>query len=668
MLALIKVLLGLSFAILLVGCGYESQPSVQVGSNQGTSDNGTPGTAYLEHDLKVYLDPNTKQIRATDTLIYSGKTVPSYFILSAGVTVSSAGQRLEPREVRGEIAVFELPKADENGAVHIEYYGNIESTEQCDWLRASCRLLNARGAYLDAGSYWYPQVSGTLHKFKMQVKVPEDWVSLSQGKRVAANTWLSSQPQTDIYLLAGPYQVYESRKNDRSAMVYLLQADESLANTYLNATHNYLAQYSEMLGDYPYDKFATVESFWETGWGMPSFTLLGSRVIRLPFIPYTSFPHEILHNWWGNSVYIDAREGNWAEGLTAYLADHRAQKMRGLDASYRRDALQKFSIFASGSRDFPLSQFRSRHDHATQAVGYSKSMMIFHMLRKQLGEDDFWSGMRQFYRSHQFKTASFRDLQASFESVSGRGLDVFFDQWLTRPGAPILTLREVSRTGGGDLKVTLSQKTAEQEPYDLLVPVQLTDESGKVSRIDWHLRAKSQTFHLPADIKEIQIDPDFDLMRLPHPDELPESLNSLLGTKVLYFEPSESEAQNSILRRWAAERNRELQDISAKDVDTSPVTILLNPEAIDPILDASAVTLADTSFDRSRYSAAFAIPHDEQQIALLAPDVDALEHLLQKLQHYGKYSYIAFDAATGKNVAKGQWPVLNSPMHWSVEP
>ena len=62
------------------------------------------------------------------------------------------------------------------------------------------------------------------------------------------------------------------------------------------------------IGPYPYDKFALVENFWETGYGMPSFTLLGPEIIRFPFILHSSFPHEILHNWWGNSVFVDYAE------------------------------------------------------------------------------------------------------------------------------------------------------------------------------------------------------------------------------------------------------------------------------------------------------------------------------------------------------------------------
>ena len=62
---------------------------------------------------------------------------------------------------------------------------------------------------------------------------------------------------------------------------------------------------------------------------MPTFTLLGPQVIRFPFIINSSYPHEILHNWWGNSVFVDYDTGNWCEGLTAYMADHLIQEQRG---------------------------------------------------------------------------------------------------------------------------------------------------------------------------------------------------------------------------------------------------------------------------------------------------------------------------------------------------
>ena len=115
-------------------------------------------------------------------------------------------------------------------------------------------------------------------------------------------------------------------------------------------------------------------------------------VIRFPFILTSSYPHEILHNWWGNSVFVDYPTGNWCEGLTAYMADHLMKEQAGQAAEYRRDTLKKYRDFVRDGRDFPLTEFRSRHSAATEAVGYGKTLMGFHMLRRQLGDEAFTGG------------------------------------------------------------------------------------------------------------------------------------------------------------------------------------------------------------------------------------------------------------------------------------
>jgi isochorismate hydrolase len=59
------------------------------------------------------------------------------------------------------------------------------------------------------------------------------------------------------------------------------------------------------------------------------FTCSGQRSSVYPLSVSSSYPHEILHNWWGNGVFVDVQQGNWCEGLTAYLADHLLQEQRG---------------------------------------------------------------------------------------------------------------------------------------------------------------------------------------------------------------------------------------------------------------------------------------------------------------------------------------------------
>ena len=90
---------------------------------------------------------------------------------------------------------------------------------------------------------------------------------------------------------------------------YFYPDNASLAARYLDAAARYLTFYSDLFGPYPFEKFAVVENFFPTGYGFPSFTLLGSSIIRLPFIIDTSFPHEIAHSWWGNAIQVDAERG-----------------------------------------------------------------------------------------------------------------------------------------------------------------------------------------------------------------------------------------------------------------------------------------------------------------------------------------------------------------------
>ena len=139
---------------------------------------------------------------------------------------------------------------------------------------------------------------------------------LDAGAAGVAERWRCDDPQEEIYLLAGRFTEYRKQGDSIEALVLLREPDAALAQQYLDATQTYVQLYSELIGPYPYSKFALVENFWETGYGMPSFTLLGEKVIRFPFILHSSYPHELLHNWWGNSVYVDFETGKSLSGVT----------------------------------------------------------------------------------------------------------------------------------------------------------------------------------------------------------------------------------------------------------------------------------------------------------------------------------------------------------------
>ena len=190
-----------------------------------------------------------------------------------------------------------------------------------------------------------------------------------------------------------------------------------------------------------------------------------------------SLAHEILHNWFGNGIAIDYRSGNWAEGLTAYLADYALAEERGPEAGkeMRLGWLRNLSALPA-EKDKPVTGFVSKTHDASQAVGYDKVAGIFHMLRQELGEADFRSGLRTFWQDMRFRVAGWADLRRAFEQAAGRDLAWFFEQWLERAGLPLIELAGVERrSDANELVVTLRQQTPH---YRLRIPLIVETADG----------------------------------------------------------------------------------------------------------------------------------------------------------------------------------------------
>ena len=699
------VLLFLSLSALLLigvsGCGQSGAESEKPVVTSTKADSPASFSSFVvEHQLTVTPHPESGELEVIDVLSLpeaGGGSDSVTIYLNSAFRLQHDNQPVEPQSVSGSVSQYQL-KSDNQQTLSLSYKGKIASTPGCSWLVEACVRLDEGGIFLDGNSHWYPQMEGAQHRFSMEVTLPDGWVSLSQGGQTSKG-WEEQQPQRGIYLLAGKFKVYQvaEKAGQPRAMVYLQSDDPELAERYLKATEQYIDEYARLFGSYPYVKFATVESFWETGWGMPSFTLLGSRVMRLPFILHTSFPHEILHNWWGNGVYVDSRDGNWSEGLTAYLADHRNKRVKGEGMNYRRDTLQKYAAFTSGGDDFPLSQFRSRHDRATQAVGYGKSLMLFHMLREKLGDEPFFQALRDFYVAHRFKPAGFNELKTSFEQSSGEDLAVFFDQWLNRSGAPVLSIQahEVKLLSDGQqsLQLVLQQSQVNgsdshsDKSFALDVPVVARFKDGNTQRQTLAMNQPQQSYELifPKPLASISIDPAFDVFRIPDTREVPPALNVLFsrepktfvlsrqvpdGMELVWddFAETFSYGQDNMQVQYDDEALPDDAIVVLLGGDNAMLSGLLDRAQQPFKLTETAYTLNSVNYMCGLHSLALTLQAGEQQVILLdAPTEQSLGKLAQKLPHYGKYSYVLFNSATGDNVAKGQWEVKDSPLTLNFE-
>jgi len=300
----------------------------------------------VRHDLTVELDPSSHRLRVTDRITLPGETAtgPVEFLLNSALRVERSDPPIQPVEL-GDIVPFVGINSAGDVAVELTRYradapattltlvysgafdfGLSDAREEYTrGFRETHGIVGQQGVYLAGSGFWYPRFDDGLLEFEMQVAQPQGWHVISQGNGTSRDAdgrarWDSAGPMEEIYLTGGPLMVYREPTGAVEALVYLREPDDALAARYLGATAQYLEMYRGLIGPYPYGKFALVENFWETGYGMPSFTLLGPKVIRFPFILHSSYPHEILHNWWGNSVFVDYTTGNWCEGLTAYMA------------------------------------------------------------------------------------------------------------------------------------------------------------------------------------------------------------------------------------------------------------------------------------------------------------------------------------------------------------
>ena len=456
-----------------------------------------PAAEFIHHDLAVTLHPAEQRLIATDTISVPTDQKNLRFMRHAGLHPASPDPNVHirketslPGPVPLESFIVTLPAGVRTFS--IRYAGTIyhpvepAAKEQARGFGQTAGSISEDIVYLAGSTAWYPQFETDFMTFALSVELPAKWDAVSQGARALYRKtktftnvrWDSPEPQEEIFLIASRFTQYEKKSGNLSAMVFLRTPDEGLANKYLDAAIRYIAMYDKLIGPYPYTKFALVENFWETGLGMPSFTLLGPTVIRLPFIINTSYPHEILHNWWGNSVYPVYEKGNWSEGITAYLADHLMQEQQGKGADYRLTTLQKYADYVLGGRDFPLTEFTSRHSPATEAVGYGKGLMFFHMLRIELGDKTFIAAIRDFYEKNKFRFATFKDIEKSFEAASGKNLDAEFDQWVRRTGAPELRLSKANTERAKDRYVVTASIDQVQsgDAYRLRIPVAVTLE------------------------------------------------------------------------------------------------------------------------------------------------------------------------------------------------
>jgi uncharacterized iron-regulated protein len=582
-------------------------------------------------------------------------TIPA----QTAVTISLADLKITTLQVNGiPLQAAEqviIPSAPKEQQVAISFHKTY-ADDQADGLNG---LIDPNGIALT--SLWHPLLD-TGCQYALTATLPKQFTAVSEAEEirdtVAGNTrtvrFRFDHPLTSLNFVAGPYVVEQAPIGPGQTLYsYFFAEDRQLAAEYRKKTLGYLKRYQELIGPYPYKRFSIVENRLPTGYAMPTFTLLGQAVVRLPFITETSLGHEVLHSWFGNSIDVDASQGNWCEGLTTYLADQAFAGDKGGAVAFRKQQLITYQSYVGADNTLTLKDFSGAGSHLTsgnkaaRAVGYDKASMVFHMLFKEIGDVPFYAGLRDFYARFRNQQASWQDLIASFSQSSRQNLEPFFSQWLNRADLPRLQITSGALTEKeGRLELALTIKQLQEKPYRLRLPLDIVTAKGKERR-EVTLSENETKLTIPlADYPSLVIgDPDYDLMRALAPEELPPTWSRFLGARerlAIIPEGKDLQIYAPLIELLASMACpvKAANEATDKDLAGKSVIFLGTDSRLARSIFAGQPHTAPGFTLETREN-----PLAPGQVAVLITSAGAAETAAAtpKLAHYGKYSTLHFN-------------------------
>jgi len=411
------------------------------------------------------------------------------------------------------------------------------------------------GIFLSEGSNWHPTWINPIDQLEALIPMetviePMDgWFIVASGDPTDDYTdpsqpcwkWTMPRPVDGIAIVGGKHMakgiVHNPPVGDPVEIVMQVSSNnEQFIQAYLDEAVRYLDIYTPLLGPFPFKRFTIVENYFSSGFAFPGYTLLGAQAIAMG--PRALMPgyldHEMLHNWWGNGVYVDPEHGNWCEALTSYCTNYYrriADDGEEAGAAYRRGILMKLATDPESFDDGPVGTF-SQPDGCSRFVGYEKGSFVLMMLDKgenvrheRTGQKKVWEALRQVAKIHMGQRISWDDIKVRLEERFNEDLDEFFDLWVYQRTLPTTFIGDPDRP----IKA-FSEQYTNDSPMNF------------------------KTGHEPERGQWIEIDPHFRLYRVLPPEQIIPTLSGTTGLGGLKIETLEDRpAVTGFMSRYETE-------------------------------------------------------------------------------------------------------------------
>ncbi len=361
---------------------------------------------------------------------------------------------------------------------------------------------------------------------EMILTVPAAWLTVSNGRLVSTKVapggmkvwdWVQSKQHSTylIAIVAGEY--VENKETWRGIPVnYLAPKDRG---DRLAPTNNHVKQILDFFSDslgviYPWDKYSIsfVDDFVAGGMENTSATTNTAQALVHPSLAWESLQnadglnaHETAHQWFGDLVTCKDWGHVWLnEGFATYFELLFQEKQYGAD-EFNWALWQNRNNWMQQARLFPVPIVTHNFAEMTDYSGniYTKGGLVLHMLRSQLGDADFYKGLKNYLDKNRNQNVVTADLVKGIEEGTGKSVEEFFNQWVYGAGAPKFEVSYSFDDTAKQVKLEVKQTQKVEGAVGLFhvpVEVEITTAAGKKS-FPINVSKASETFSFPADSK-----------------------------------------------------------------------------------------------------------------------------------------------------------------------
>ena len=508
-----------------------------------------PNTANYDvtyHKLEFTVDPAIADIagKVTTTFTALENMTAVIFDLDNNMTVTSVtqnGNSISYSQNANEELIITLQNTlnlGDSTSVVITYNGtplssgfdSFEASTHGNGLDKSPALWTLSEPYgaLD----WWPckqDLNDKVDSIDVFITAPKQYTSVSNGLEQGTTTTLTSktthfkhQYPIPAYLIAiavtnySTYSHQVSYKNNNFPIVnYVYPENLTSAQNSTLITVDIMEHFIDLFGDYPYknEKYGHAQFGWGGGMEHTTVSFMGSFNRGL-------IAHELAHQWFGDKVTCGSWQDIWLnEGFATYLSGLTIEHLDG-DTSFknwRSSNISSITSSTNGAVYISDADVTNVNRIFSSRLSYNKGAMVLHMLRKKLGDTNFFKGVKNYITDPNlaYNYAKTPDLMAHLEASSGLDLNEFFNDWVYNQGYPTYSLTwHQPTTNTISIQLNQTQSHASVSFFEANVPIRLNGINGEVLDVVLNNLTNGETFieDVNFTVSTINFDPDYHLI------------------------------------------------------------------------------------------------------------------------------------------------------------